>query len=44
LIGRRPSRWVNIDPDFQSTASRTAQRLDYRFDGVAAVRINGLAT
>lgn len=37
-------RQVNIDLDFETSASRTAQRLNYRFDAVAAVRIDGIAT
>lgn len=37
-------RQVNIDLDFETAASRTTQRLNYRFDAVAAVRIDGIAT
>ncbi|PWR11334.1 hypothetical protein DKT68_06185 [Micromonospora acroterricola] len=37
-------RQVNIDLDFEEGASRTTQRLNYRFDAVAAVRIDGVAT
>ncbi|RKN51276.1 hypothetical protein [Micromonospora endolithica] len=37
-------RQVNIDLDFETSASRTTQRLNYRFDAVAAVRIDGIAT
>ncbi|WFE96538.1 hypothetical protein [Micromonospora sp. WMMD987] len=37
-------RQVNIDLDFEASASRTTQRLNYRFDAVAAVRIDGIAT
>ncbi|WP_406084143.1 hypothetical protein OHA01_05975 [Micromonospora zamorensis] len=37
-------RQVNIDLDFEISASRTTQRLNYRFDAVAAVRIDGIAT
>ena len=37
-------RQVNIDLDFETAAYRTAQRLNYRFDAVAAVRISGIAT
>lgn len=36
-------RQVNLDLDFESATHRTAQRLNYRFDAVAAVRIDGLA-
>ncbi|MEU7676779.1 hypothetical protein AB0C42_18445 [Micromonospora taraxaci] len=37
-------RQVNIDLDFETVASCTTQRLNYRFDAVAAVRIDGIAT
>ncbi|MFG1902952.1 hypothetical protein ACQP0I_10790 [Micromonospora carbonacea] len=37
-------RQVNIDLDFETSAHRTTQRLNYRFDAVAAVRIDGIAT
>jgi hypothetical protein len=37
-------RQVNIDLDFETAASHTTQRLNYRFDAVAAVRIDGIAT
>ncbi|MFJ1537505.1 hypothetical protein ACIODS_03075 [Micromonospora chalcea] len=37
-------RQANIDLDFETAASRTTQRLNYRFDAVAAVRIDGIAT
>ncbi|MGC4895383.1 hypothetical protein [Micromonospora sp. DT31] len=37
-------RQVNIDLDFRTVASCTTQRLNYRFDAVAAVRIDGIAT
>ena len=37
-------RQVNIDLDFETSASHTTQRLNYRFDAVAAVRIDGIAT
>ncbi len=37
-------RQVNIDLDFETAASRTTQRLNYRFDAVAAVRIDGITT
>ncbi|MGW4295587.1 hypothetical protein ACWEH1_21405 [Micromonospora chersina] len=36
-------RQVNIDLDFQASAISTTQRLNYRFDAVAAVRIDGMA-
>lgn len=36
-------RQVNIDLDFETGASGTTQRLNYRFDAVAAVRIEGIA-
>ncbi|MEU6205693.1 hypothetical protein ABZ814_19185 [Micromonospora musae] len=36
-------RQVNIDLDFETAESRTTQRLNYRFDAVAAVRIDGIA-
>jgi len=36
-------RQVNIDLDFQAGTFRTTQRLNYRFDAVAAVRIDGIA-
>ncbi|MEU0150428.1 hypothetical protein [Micromonospora fulviviridis] len=36
-------RQVNIDLDFQASTIRTTQRLNYRFDAVAAVRIDGIA-
>lgn len=37
-------RQANIDLDFETTTSATTQRLNYRFDAVAAVRIDGIAT
>ncbi|MFI6243526.1 hypothetical protein ACIBEF_27020 [Micromonospora sp. NPDC050795] len=37
-------RQVNIDLNFEIVASHTLQRLNYRFDAVAAVRIDGIAT
>ncbi|MFV2111204.1 hypothetical protein ACFHW0_02545 [Micromonospora sp. LOL_025] len=37
-------RQVNIDLDFEEGVSRGTQRLNYRFDTVAAVRIDGVAT
>jgi hypothetical protein len=37
-------RQVNIDLDFETATSRTTQRLNYRFDAVASVRIDGIAT
>ncbi|PZG19503.1 hypothetical protein C1I95_11415 [Micromonospora craterilacus] len=37
-------RQVNIDLEFETVASHTTQRLNYRFDAVAAVRIDGIAT
>lgn len=37
-------RQVNIDLDFEAATSRITQRLNYRFDAVAAVRIDGIAT
>lgn len=37
-------RQVNIDLDFKTAVSHTTQRLNYRFDAVAAVRIDGIAT
>lgn len=37
-------RQVNIDLDFEVGVSRATQRLNYRFDAVAAVRIDGAAT
>ncbi|MGC4866573.1 hypothetical protein ACLQ3B_14200, partial [Micromonospora sp. DT53] len=37
-------RQVNIDLDFETATSGTTQRLNYRFDAVAAVRIDGIAT
>ena len=37
-------RQANIDLDFETAASHTTQRLNYRFDAVAAVRIDGIAT
>ncbi|GIJ22868.1 hypothetical protein Vlu01_34920 [Micromonospora lutea] len=37
-------RQANIDLDFETATSHTAQRLNYRFDAVAAVRIDGIAT
>ncbi|WP_213450652.1 hypothetical protein [Rhizomonospora bruguierae] len=37
-------RQINIDLDFETAASHTTQRLNYRFDAVAAVRIDGIAT
>lgn len=37
-------RQVNIDLDFEHAVSRTTQRLNYRFDAVASVRIDGIAT
>ncbi|MGY4684165.1 hypothetical protein ACWIGG_20565 [Micromonospora aurantiaca (nom. illeg.)] len=36
-------RQVNIDLDFEAVVSRVTQRLNYRFDAVAAVRIDGIA-
>ncbi|MFG2013268.1 hypothetical protein ACGFNF_29855 [Micromonospora sp. NPDC048868] len=36
-------RQVNIDLDFEAAVDRTTQRLNYRFDAVAAVRIDGIA-
>jgi hypothetical protein len=35
-------RQVNIDLDFQAATSHATQRLNYRFDAVAAVRIDGI--
>ncbi|MDT0529777.1 hypothetical protein RM555_12340 [Micromonospora sp. DSM 115977] len=37
-------RQVNIDLDFEESVARGTQRLNYRFDTVAAVRIDGVAT
>ncbi|MFI7070849.1 hypothetical protein [Micromonospora sediminicola] len=37
-------RQINIALDFETAASRLTQRLNYRFDAVAAVRIDGVAT
>jgi hypothetical protein len=37
-------RQANIDLDIETAAGRTTQRLNYRFDAVAAVRIDGIAT
>ncbi|WP_405105770.1 hypothetical protein OG559_19650 [Micromonospora sp. NBC_01405] len=37
-------RQANIDLDFVTATTRTTQRLNYRFDAVAAVRIDGIAT
>lgn len=37
-------RQVNIDLDFEEGVSCGTQRLNYRFDAVAAVRIDGVAT
>lgn len=36
-------RQVDIDLDFEHSTSRTTQRLNYRFDAVAAVRVSGMA-
>ncbi|MEV4760766.1 hypothetical protein AB0J86_37470 [Micromonospora sp. NPDC049559] len=36
-------RQVNIDLDFEGATHHTIQRLNYRFDAVAAVRIDGIA-
>ncbi|MBY8870504.1 hypothetical protein K7640_01450 [Micromonospora sp. PLK6-60] len=36
-------RQVNIDLDFEAVTHHTTQRLNYRFDAVAAVRIDGIA-
>ncbi|MEV4808719.1 hypothetical protein [Micromonospora avicenniae] len=36
-------RQVNIDLDFETAESHTNQRLNYRYDAVAAVRIDGIA-
>ncbi|SCL72890.1 hypothetical protein [Micromonospora peucetia] len=37
-------RQASIDLDFETATPRTNQRLNYRFDAVAAVRIDGIAT
>ncbi|SCE99482.1 hypothetical protein [Micromonospora mirobrigensis] len=37
-------RQVDIDLDFKAVTDQTTQRLNYRFDAVAAVRIDGIAT
>ncbi|MEU1755987.1 hypothetical protein ABZ436_25470 [Micromonospora matsumotoense] len=37
-------RQANIELDFETGASSATQRLNYRFDAVAAVRIDGIAT
>ncbi|GIF71685.1 hypothetical protein [Asanoa siamensis] len=37
-------RQSNIDLNFEMGAARTTQRLNYRFDAVAAVRIDGIST
>ncbi|MEV4625339.1 hypothetical protein AB0J90_03470 [Micromonospora sp. NPDC049523] len=37
-------RQVNFDLDFEDGSSRRTQRLNYRFDAVAAVRIDGVTT
>ena len=37
-------RQANIDLDIETAAGHTTQRLNYRFDAVAAVRIDGIAT
>ncbi|GIJ47075.1 hypothetical protein Val02_39610 [Virgisporangium aliadipatigenens] len=44
LLTRDGVRQVNIDLDFLGGVSRGTQRLNYRFDAVAAVRIDGLQT
>lgn len=36
-------RQINIDLEFETITSHTTQRLNYRFDAVAAVRIDGIA-
>ncbi|WP_405090683.1 hypothetical protein OG767_24465 [Micromonospora sp. NBC_01392] len=36
-------RQVNIDLEFETATSEATQRLNYRFDAVAAVRIDGIA-
>lgn len=37
-------RQVDVDLDLETATSRITQRLNYRFDAVAAVRIDGIAT
>ncbi|MFF5230729.1 hypothetical protein [Dactylosporangium sp. NPDC000521] len=37
-------RQVDIELDFKGCTSHTTQRLNYRFDAVAAVRVHGVAT
>ncbi|MGX7675611.1 hypothetical protein [Plantactinospora sp. DSM 117369] len=36
-------RQVDIDPDFEKCPANRTQRLNYRFDAVAAVRVHGAA-
>ncbi|MEV7630309.1 hypothetical protein [Actinoplanes sp. NPDC089786] len=44
LLTKDGVRQVNAHLDFEHISEQTTQRLNYRFDAVAAVRIDGIAT
>jgi len=44
LLTKDGVRQIDVDVDFEHAIGQVTQRLNYRFDAVAAVRINGLAT